>query len=151
MKLALVCSHGGHLTEMQMLWPAFEGHECILISYRCQRTEELSFGGHKYLLGNIGTNVARMTVAFAHAAYILLREHPDVVLSTGAEIAIPFLWLGRLLGARTVYIECSARVRTRSGAGRLVYPISDLFLVQWPSLLGVYGPKARYEGGLIWS
>jgi beta-1,4-N-acetylglucosaminyltransferase len=148
MKLALVCSHGGHLTQMQMLWPAFEGHECILICYRCRRTEALVLGSRTHLLDDIGTNVVRMAKAFAQAACILLRERPNVILSTGAEIAIPFLWVGKLLGAKTVYIESWSRVRTRSGTGPLVYPVADLFLVQWPALLGLYGPKARYEGGV---
>ena len=149
MKLALVCSHGGHLTEMETLWSAFEGHECLLISYRCRRTEELAHRQPAYLLDNIGTNPARMAVAFVQAARILWRERPDVVVSTGAEIAIPFLWVGKLLGARTIYIESWCRIRTRSGTGPLVYPVADLFLVQWPTVLSLYGPKARYEGGLI--
>jgi UDP-N-acetylglucosamine:LPS N-acetylglucosamine transferase len=101
------------------------------------------------LLSNIGTNLARMMKAFFQAARILLRERPDVVLSTGAEIAIPFLWVGRLLGTRTVYVESWCRIRTRSGTGPLVYPAADLFLVQWPTVLNLYGPKARYEGGLV--
>ena len=149
MKLALVCSHGGHLTELQMLRPALEGHEWVLISYRCRRTEELPFEGPKYLLDNIGTNLARMIAAFARAARILLRERPDVILSTGAEIAIPFLWTGKLLGIKTIYVETWCRVQTRSGTGRLVYRAADLFLVQWPELIELYGRRARHEGGLL--
>ena len=149
LKIALVCSHGGHLTEMQTLSPAFAGHDCILITYRCSRTEELSLWPRKYLLNNIGTSVLRMIKAFAQALTILFRERPDVVLSTGAEIAIPFLWIGRFLGARTVYLESWCRVQTRSGTGPLVYPVADLFLVQWPDMVQRYGRKARYLGGLI--
>ena len=149
LKIALVCSHGGHLTEMKALWPALSGHDCFLISYRCERTENLTLVSRKYLLDNIGKNVWRMAKAFVKAALILMRERPDVVLSTGSEIAIPFSWVGKLLGAQVVYIEGVARVRTRSGTGPLVYPVADLFLVQWPGLLDLYGPKARYEGGLI--
>ncbi len=148
MKLVLVCSHGGHLTQMQLLWPVFVDHDCILISYRCRRTERLSFVQKKYLLDDIGTSVVRMLRAFSQAARILLLERPDVVLSTGAEIAIPFLWVGKLFGAKTAYIESWSRAQTRSGTGPWVYPIADLFLVQWPALLELYGPKARYEGGL---
>jgi UDP-N-acetylglucosamine:LPS N-acetylglucosamine transferase len=149
LKIALVCSHGGHLTEMQTLSSAFAGYDCILITYRCSRTEELSLWPRKYLLNNIGTSLLRMIRALAQAINILFRERPDVVLSTGAEIAIPFLWVGRFLGARTVYVESWCRVRTRSGTGPLVYPAVDLFLVQWPEMVRQYGQKARYLGGLI--
>lgn len=132
-----------------MLWPAFEKHICFLVTYRSDRTEALTLTERKYLLENIGTSLWRMGKAFLRALWILAQERPDVVLSTGSEIAIPFLWVGKLLGVRTVYIESWCRVHTRSGTGPLVYPVADLFLVQWPEVLAQYGPKARYEGGLI--
>ena len=134
---------------MQFLWPAFAGHEWFLITYRSQRTEELSLMKRTYLLSNIGSNIILMLKVCLQATSILLRERPDIVLSTGAEIAIPFLWIGRILGARTVYIESWCRIRSKSATGPLVYPVSDLFLVQWPSLLNEYGPNARYEGALL--
>jgi beta-1,4-N-acetylglucosaminyltransferase len=149
LKIALVCSHGGHLTETEALWPAFAEHECFLVSYRCERTEKFDRVQRKYLLQNIGANLWRMAKAFAQAVIILSKEQPDVVLSTGSEIAIPFLWVGKLLGIRTVYVESWCRIRTRSGTGPLVYPAADLFLVQWPGVIDLYGPKARYEGGLL--
>ena len=147
LKIALVCSHGGHLTEMELLEPAFEGHRCFLVTYRSPRTEALS--RRRYLLPNIGTSPWRLLGAFVRAVWVLGRERPDVVLSTGSEIAIPFLWLGRLLGARTVYVESCCRVTAPSRTGPLVYPVSDLFLVQWPALLDRYGPRAQYVGGLM--
>jgi beta-1,4-N-acetylglucosaminyltransferase len=147
LKIALVCSHGGHLTEMEMLRPAFEGHRCFLVTYRSPRTEALP--GPRYLLRNIGASPWRLLGALARAAWVLWRERPDVVLSTGSEIAIPFLWLGRVTGARTVYVESCCRVTAPSRTGPLVYPVSDLFLVQWPALLERYGPRAQYVGGLM--
>jgi UDP-N-acetylglucosamine:LPS N-acetylglucosamine transferase len=149
LRIALVCSHGGHLTETEALWPAFSEHECFLVTYRCERTERFDLVQRKHLLQNIGANPWRMAKAFVRAILILSRERPDVVLSTGSEIAIPFLWIGKLLGVRTVYVESWCRIRTRSGTGPLVYPAVDLFLVQWPDVLDFYGSKARYEGGLV--
>jgi UDP-N-acetylglucosamine:LPS N-acetylglucosamine transferase len=134
---------------MMLLHPAFEGHERFYVTYRCTRTESLALQERTYLLRNIGTNPVLMTLAFVQAAYILLKERPDVVVSTGSEIAIPFSWLGKLLGAQVVYIESWSRVYSRSGTGPLVYPAADLFLVQWPQVLGLYGAKARYVGGLV--
>jgi beta-1,4-N-acetylglucosaminyltransferase len=149
MKLGLVCSHGGHMTEMRMLLPAFEGHELFYVTYPCKRTEMLAERETIYLTPNIGTSPVLMALAFVRACAILVRERPDVVLSTGAEIAIPYLWVGKLLGARIAYVESWCRVQSRSGTGPLVYPVADLFLVQWPDLLRLYGPKAQYCGGLV--
>ncbi len=149
MKLALVCSHGGYLTEMTMLLPAFEGHERFYVTYRCKRTEVLATRERTYLIDPIGTNPLRLASAFTRALRILVVERPDVVVSTGAEIAIPFSWMGKLLGVQVVYIESWCRVHARSGTGPLVYPVADLFFVQWPDVLRFYGRKARYEGGLM--
>ena len=148
MKLALVCSPGGHLTEILMLRPALDGHERFFVTPRTVRTEALAARERVYFVPDVGLNLRLMVLTSLRALKILLRERPDVVISTGAEVAIPFSWLGKLLGAKIVYIETWTRVHTRSGTGPLVYPVADLFLVQWPSLLGSYGSKARYEGGV---
>ena len=82
------------------------------------------------------------------AAKLMLREKPDVVVTTGALISFPFCLCAKLTGAKVVYIETFARVNDRSLTGRLVYPLADLFLVQWESLLKFY-PKAKYVGGIF--
>lgn len=82
------------------------------------------------------------------AGKIILREKPDVVVTTGALVSFPFCVLGKVLGAKVIYLETFARVNDRSLTGRLVYPIADLFLVQWESLLEYY-PKAKYVGGVF--
>ena len=149
MKLALVCSQGGHLTEMDMLLPALGSYDRFYITHRCMRTEAMAKHERVFFVPDIGTNVLLMVCALVQAIWILARELPDVIVTTGSEIAIPFCWVGKLFGARIVYVETWARVHTRSGTGPLVYPVADLFFVQWPTLLDQYGPKARYEGGVI--
>lgn len=82
------------------------------------------------------------------AGKIMHREKPDFLVTTGALIAFPFCLYAKLMGAKVIYIESFARVHDRSLTGRLVYPIADLFLVQWESLLELY-PKAKYVGGVF--
>lgn len=69
---------------------------------------------------------------------VLRRERPDVIVTTGAAVAIPFFAVGRLLGARTVYIEVIDRVDASTLSGRICRPMSDLFVVQWPEMESVY-------------
>lgn len=147
MKIALVCSHGGHLTEMLYLMDAFEGHEVFFVTYDNFRTHDLKY--KKYLLDNIGTSPVKMSKAFFKTWKILFKEKPDMIISTGSEIAIPAFILGKMRGIKTIFIESWCRVKTRSGTGRIVYPFSDLFLVQWPELLKLYGNKARFRGAVI--
>jgi len=146
MKICLVCSYGGHLSEMLQLMEAFEGHETFFITYDSARTRGLE---RRYLLRNIGTNPLLMAHAFFSIFRILCREKPRLIVSTGSEIAIPAFYLARILRIKTIFIESWARVTERSGTGRLVYPVADVFLVQWERLLPKYGEKAKYEGAVI--
>lgn len=80
--------------------------------------------------------------------YILMRERPGIVLSTGAGIALASCYLGKLFGAKIIFIENGARVTTPSKSGKLVYRIADVFYVQWKPLLKHY-PEAIYAGRLL--
>lgn len=146
MKVGLIASHGGHLLQLQLLEKAFNGWETFFITYKGPTASRLS---RRYLLNNIGRNPLRLTSAARKIFSILLREKPDVLVSTGAEIAIPAFYLAKLLKVKTIFIESISRIRTPSRTGRIVYPITDLFLVQSMSLLEKYGHKAKFYGAVI--
>ena len=59
-----------------------------------------------------------------------------------------FFWLGKLFGAKTVYIEIFDRIDKPTLTGKLVYPVTDKFIVQWEELKKVY-PKAINLGGIF--
>lgn len=147
MKVALICSYGGHLTEILYLMDAFREHEVFFITYDNLRTRALPY--RKYLMENIGTNPLKMTLAFVKIGKILTKEKPDVIVSTGSEIAIPAFVIAKVLGIRTIFIESWCRIKTKSGTGKIVYYLSDLFLVQWPQLLALYGKRAKYVGAVV--
>lgn len=147
MKIALICSHGGHLTELLYLMDAFKGHDIFFVTYDNIRTRNLEY--RKYLFPNFGKKPYKMFLNLHKIINILLKEKPDVILSNGAEIAIPFFYLGKLLRKKTIFIECYTRIDTPTITGRLVYPVSNLFLVLWPEMLEKYGKKAQFLGGMF--
>ena len=73
---------------------------------------------------------------------------PRVLLTTGAGVAVPFAWLGRLRGVRIVYVESFTRIEGPSLTGRLVGPIAHRAYVQWPEMESLV-PKARYAGNVF--
>lgn len=152
MKVGLVCSHGGHLTELLQVMSVFEQDEVFFITYDSVPTRELP---RAYLLENIGTNLTRMIRASWRIFRILVRERPDLLVSTGAEVAIPTFYLAwilrntKILHARSIFIESWTRVTMPTQTGKLVYPITDVFLVQWEQMLAHYGSRARYGGIII--
>jgi UDP-N-acetylglucosamine:LPS N-acetylglucosamine transferase len=81
------------------------------------------------------------------------RSRPRVLLvaSTGGHltgVAVPFFYMARVLGIRTVYLEVIDRITTRTLTGRLVYPIVDAFAVQWPEQTRLY-PGATVIGATL--
>ena len=149
MKVALVCTQGGHLTETLQLLDAFNEHQIFLVTHHSSRDKDLSAIAPAYFTVNIEARPLHLLYAFFEALPILLREKPQVILSLGAEIAIPFFFWGKLLGMKLIYIESWCRVENLSRTGKIVYPIADEFWVQWSQLLEVCGPKARFHGAVI--
>jgi len=147
MKIALVCSHGGHLTEMLCLMEAFQNHEIFFITYQNPTTSTLEY--KKYLIENIGTNPKKMIKAFFKTFKILKDEKPNLIVTTGSEIAIPISIIAKIMMMKIIYIESWCRVKTKSGTGRILYYLSNVFLVQWPELIKKYGKKAVYKGSVI--
>lgn len=79
---------------------------------------------------------------------VLRKEKPDLIISAGAAVAVPFFYLGKLFGAKTIYIEVFDRIDKSTLTGRLVYPITDRFIVQWEEMKAVY-PKAINLGSIF--
>jgi beta-1,4-N-acetylglucosaminyltransferase len=145
-KICLTCSHGGHLNEMEQLLDAFEGHDLFYFCYDAETTRSLP---HAYLVPNMANNVFEMLKNFFRVFKIFWKERPDLIVSTGAEIAIPVVCIGKLFRVRALYVECGAQVTRPSFTGRIMYWLADEFYVQWPELKKVYGPRARLEGSLV--
>lgn len=90
-------------------------------------------------------NLIRNTVL---AWKILHRERSDLIISSGAAVAVPFFYLGKLFGAKTIYIEVFDRIDKPTLTGKLVYPVTDRFIVQWEEMKKVY-PKAINLGSIF--
>ncbi|GAB4470221.1 MAG: hypothetical protein OHK0037_28850 [Elainellaceae cyanobacterium] len=87
----------------------------------------------------------RFLINIPKSLKILILERPDMVLSTGANIAVNFAFLSKLLGIRFLYVESISRSDELSLSGKFIYPIADEFYVQWQGLTEKY-PKAIFRG-----
>ena len=79
---------------------------------------------------------------------VLRKERPDLIISSGAAVAVPFFYLGKLFGVKTIYIEVFDRIDKPTMTGKMVYPVTDRFIVQWEEMKQVY-PKAINLGSLF--
>ena len=146
-KIGLIGSHGGHFVEILQLLEAFEGYPYFFLTYN----EKATFNQkNTYYITNFAKNPFSLITGILKIFFTFLKERPRVLFSTGAELAIPSFFIGKFFfRTKLIYLECSAQVYSPSLTGRWVYPITDLFMVQWEPLLNRYGLKATYVGGLI--
>lgn len=139
MRVLMVSSSGGHLTQLMALRPWWEQHERAWVTFETlDATSKLAgedvVWAHHPTTRNV-KNLARNT----SLAWRTMRSfRPDVVVSTGAGVAVPFFWMHRPFGSKSVYLEVFDRIDSRTLTGRLCRPFSDLFLVQWPEQQRLY-------------
>ncbi|MBQ2409001.1 MAG: polysaccharide biosynthesis protein, partial [Bacilli bacterium] len=77
--------------------------------------------------------------------YLYFKIRPKYIVSTGTHTAVPMCYIGKLFGSKIIFIETFANSKTKTLSGKLVYPIANLFIVQWESMLKLY-PKAVLGG-----
>ena len=147
-KVLFAASSGGHLEEALALKPLRDKYETVLVT---EETEfKVSFWQNRsYLLPQVNRKCIKSILVYIGCFFriwkILRKEKPDCVISTGAMIAFPVMLLAKLMGIRTVFVECMFNVDTPTLTGKLCYRFVDLLIVQWPEMLRVY-PKAVYGG-----
>lgn len=148
-KLMLVCSTGGHLAQLHRLEPYWSQHDRVWVTFDKPDARSLLAGERVHWAFHPTTrNLVNLARNFRLAGTLLREEQPDVIISNGAGVALPFFVLGRRRGIRTVYAEVYDRIDSRSLTGRLCYPLSDLFVLQWDEQRALY-PKGLVVGPLL--
>lgn len=149
MKVCLVGSSGGHLTHLYMLKDFWENEDRFWVTFpkedaKSLLAEEKVYACHYPTNRNLKNLIKNTFLAFR----VLFKEKPDLIISSGAAVAVPFFYLGKLFGAKTIYIEVFDRMDKPTVTGRLVYPVTDKFIVQWEEMKKVY-PKAINLGSIF--
>ncbi len=147
MKIGLVSSCGGHLTELRGLLPAFAGHEVFyVLNDQALLPEDMQDRTHFIAHSERDW---KFFLNLWQAWRLLWQLRPQVILSTGAGPAVPFALVGRwLFGCRIIYVETIASVERPSLTGRLMYWLAHDFLYQWQSLQSFF-PRGRFVGALL--
>ncbi len=144
MKILLISSTGGHFQALQKLETFWGKHECCWVTFRSSYTERVLGGWAKvyWAYSPTNRNIPNLIRNLGLAWQVINRESPDLVVSTGAGVAVPFLILAKIKGAETAFIESFTRVKELSLSARLVLPFLDALYVQWEQLKIKY-PQAQ--------
>ena len=150
-KVCFTASSGGHLEEISRLNEISEKYDHFLITEKSSFSQN-NFGKRKYYVPQTNRKeilfIFKFVILFIRAFQILLKEKPDVIISTGALSTYPICMVGKLFKKKIVYIESFARCDKPSLTGKLMYKHADIFIVQWKEMLELY-PKALYGGAIF--
>ena len=154
-RVLFIASTGGHLNELLQIKNIFNNYDFNLITEKTKSTLYLKDTyKNKVFYMTYGTKDHMLTYPFKllwnsiKSVYYYFKLHPDYIVTTGVHTAGPMCCLGKIFGSKIIYIETFANIRTKTITGRLLYPISDKFIVQWKSMLEIY-PDAIYGGWIF--
>ena len=147
--VCLAFSPGGHRAQLQKAIQGIDLGRAYEVTFQPAGSD---FGPvspcvtRRYVLVHPRRRLWRTLANLAQAVAILASRKPWLIVSTGADVVVPTVVLGKIfLRSRVVFIEtCGAIEPTLSG--RICYRFSDLFIVQWPELLERY-PRATLAAG----
>lgn len=147
-KILLVSSAGGHYSELKKIEKR-EEYDYVVVTEK--DSVNMNDSQVNYFLP-YGTRRNKMkyffvfSTTFFKALYILVKERPNILISTGAHSAVPFFWIGKIFGVKTVYIESYAKVYGYSLTYKLIKKFTDLVIVQHEEMLEYYSESVYYGG-----
>ena len=145
-RILAVASSGGHWVQLRRLAPAFEGHDVAYLTTDPGHRSDVAPARFYCVADGNRQNKLALARSALKIVWVLLRERPRVVISTGAAPGYLAIRGARLLGARTVWIDSVANVEELSMSGQMSSVTADLCLTQWPHL--ATGP-VMYEGAVL--
>lgn len=148
-KVCLVGSSGGHLTHLYLLKPYWEEKERFWVTFGKEDAKSILEDEKMYeCYFPTNRNIKNLIKNTFLAIKIIRKEKPKLIISSGAGVAVPFFYIGKIFGAKTIFIEVFDRIDKPTITGKLVYPVTDIFIVQWEEMKKVY-PKAINLGGIF--
>jgi UDP-N-acetylglucosamine:LPS N-acetylglucosamine transferase len=146
-KVLAVASGGGHWVQLQRMVQAFAGHDIAFITTLPSYRNDVGSARFYVVKDANRWNKLGLLKMLFQVARVVLRERPDVVISTGAAPGYFTLRIAKLLGARTAWVDSIANVDRLSMCGERVGRYADLWLTQWPHLAQPDGP--HFQGSVL--
>ncbi len=148
MKVCLAGSSGGHLSQLLQLKDVYSRRDHFFLTFKRQMSDELAKKEKVRFVTDPEKNPLKLVKNMLESLAIFFEEKPDVVIANGGGVVVPFCIISKIFGKKIIFIESFSRVSEPSLSGRIVYPLSNQFIVQWRSLLRHY-KKAKYGGSIF--
>jgi UDP-N-acetylglucosamine:LPS N-acetylglucosamine transferase len=152
LRICAGASAGGHMNQLLRLlevsgnWPV---HPSFYVTTLNELAGKLAERGPVYVIGECNRqHPLRALGVLIRSIRVVLKERPNVVITTGSLPLAMICLSAKLFGAKIVWIDSIANIERFSLSGRLVRHFADLFLTQWPDLAEKY-ENAEYVGAIV--
>jgi UDP-N-acetylglucosamine:LPS N-acetylglucosamine transferase len=146
-RILAVSSGGGHWVQMLRLRPAFAGKHVTYASVGTHRAADVAPSAYHAIPDANRAQKLKLLWLLLRLGWLVLRLRPDVVISTGAAPGYVAVRIGRMLGARTLFLDSIANAEELSLSANLARRHCDLVLTQWPHL--AEGDNPGYRGSVL--
>ena len=142
-KAIFISSTGGHLTELLKLSTLFKYYDYKIITEKKGNENLKTVYGNKLKFLVYGTKHNMVTYPFIFSFNIFISLfyfiifRPKYIITTGTHTAVPMCFIGKLFRKKVVFIETFANYKTKTVAGKIVYKIADLFIVQHKEMVNL--------------
>lgn len=150
LKICFVSSSGGHFEQLMMLRPLMEKYNSYIVTEKLGYDVKVLDVPVRYVKTINRTDklfffefIENIFKAFS----IVIKERPDLTISTGALAAVPMMMWTKIFGGKVIYIESFAKIDSPNISGKIAYKFADQFYVQWENMKKFY-PNAIYKGGI---
>ena len=160
-RVLALASGGGHWVQLLRLRPSWAGFDVAYATTNpgCEHDIRNGPDSDLYPSARFYTfpdanrwQKLRLFLQLLAVARIVLRERPDIVISTGASAGYFAIRIGKHLGSRTIWVDSIANSEELSLSGRLAARYADLWLTQWPHLAARDGNQdaaPQYLGAVL--
>lgn len=146
-KILAVASAGGHWQQLMQLRDAFADQDTVFVSTHADNAQDVPHNKLRVVTDSNRHRPALLAKTTAEVLWCVLRERPDVVISTGAAPGLLAIVFGRVIGAKTVWVDSIANAEEVSLSGRLAVRVAGRSLTQWAHLAKPGGPE--YQGSIL--
>ena len=149
LRICLAASAGGHISQLLKLSDSWKGYDTFYITTTEVMRNKLCKKGKVYIVGECNhKQPVRVVKVLLNCIRIVFKEKFNLVISSGAAVGCLMSFLGKMKGAKVIWLDSITNVNRLSLSGRLVRPIADLCLVQWPDIADRYS-GVEYAGAVI--
>jgi UDP-N-acetylglucosamine:LPS N-acetylglucosamine transferase len=140
-RVLAVSSGGGHWVQLRRLMPAFESQDVVFVTVDEAYRDDVPHHRFRAVQDATQWDRLRLIRLVLQMLWIVVVERPHVVVTTGAAPGFFAIVFGKLLGARTLWLDSIANVERLSDSGRVVRRFADVWLTQWSHLAREGGPE----------